>query len=159
MPLPPPCPHLFITRKRVQANTHAQQQNQQHQHQHQHQQQQQQQQQQEHARPRLAVPCAQVILPQGSEVRLLNFLLPLISVTLSMALGAFGGLLLGTLLLRARSLPASSVLQTTTQHVAEVQQASRCVLRVVISVAGGGRRPCGPASRTSHVCPVCPCRA
>lgn len=81
----------------------------------------------------LCASCVQVILPQGSEVRLLNFLLPLISVTLSMALGAFGGLLLGTLLLRARSPPASSVLQATTQHVAEAQQASRCVLRTVRS--------------------------
>ncbi|KAF5838418.1 Cation/H+ exchanger [Dunaliella salina] len=65
-----------------------------------------------------------VILPQGSEMRLLNFLLPLISVTLSMALGAFGGLLLGTLLLktRASSPPAK---ETSTHQVAEAQQASR----------------------------------
>ena len=69
----------------------------------------------------------QVILPQGSEVRLLNFLLPLISVTLSMALGAFGGLLLGTLLLRSRPSVPPSVLQSSTQQVAEAQQASRYV--------------------------------
>ncbi len=46
----------------------------------------------------VALPtAAQVILPAklGAGVRLLNVLLPIMSVLLSMAIGAFGGLLMG----------------------------------------------------------------
>ncbi len=63
------------------------------------------------ARARVCVcVCIQVILPTrtGAAVQLIQILLPVLSVILSMAVGAFGGVLLGVMLRSMRGVTAVS---------------------------------------------------
>lgn len=58
------------------------------------------------------MPCAQIILPAslgaGNTISMVNITLPLVSVLLSMALGGFGGLMLGAMLRIGPGTPVSA---------------------------------------------------